>query len=435
MSMGQRNEHERQHDTGKSPEFLSDANIEAYVEGCGLIAYDLHFAIEAARKAGKKPTIVIPSRGSLPIYLVALAMLPQITGSFDSPLFDKSKTNYYPHGIFNWLSNGMIQENGNQTSEIDVVLYPFTADVNNEAGSENAEDEAKKFRKSATRGLLALLDRNNPEQLGQRDRAWQEFLISKLQPDQKFDSTTHTRVFDPKAILDSLQSIAQDPTPLDKRQIILIDTVISGRASSHIIPEFDEQGHKVIAILAADKKRNENEAKYKTMKYMREVQQHWVWGPSQIEEFPLISEDTGAALLGVSAVNIDNFNDPAIFEREGISDFQPQSCIWTLPPEGMRQEYKTAFHAFLRRCIEGNYDGWNKAKLAIAATIDKFHKKGTQTPNGELPPAVANSFLQGTQVLSGRDTSSGIVSLHLGENVARQWVADFVKQLPNSTRR
>src|SRR5260221_1147454 len=147
-----------------SGELLSRENVEAYIEGCYTLAEKLRDAVYEARAAGKKPTILIPSRGSLPLYVIGMGLLQTMASQQKDtePLLNPRQTKHYPHGIFSYLSNGNIRENGPETSDIDVILYPFTADVSNEGlggkQSKQAEASAQQFRESATLGFLQALD-------------------------------------------------------------------------------------------------------------------------------------------------------------------------------------------------------------------------------------------------------------------------------------
>lgn len=365
----------------------------------------LDTAVRNIIAAGKKPTILIPSRGAVPIFLIAESILESLDP--DNVLVDPQKTSYYPSNIFEYLSNGRIGTAHPGESEVDVILYPFTADVSTEIGRETKLAET--LRTSCVR---AFLDITLPERSTSLDLKWYFFLMSKM---RQYPGLV------PETIVGSLKSI---PRGKD-REFVLIDTVISGRAASNITGAFESLGQPVTAILAVDTSGDRRFRKSLKAAITRNVRWTYMGKESSFVEFPLISEDKGAALLGVAALNFSCFNEPGFFNRvdgQFSPDFLPQSCVWILPPPPHGEVYKRAFHAFLERCLNnGNgQPDWAKSSHAIKSLI---------VQRGSLTENEIRAMITCKKWTTARETSSHIVSIHLTRQEAEDWVRQFAATL------
>ncbi len=399
---------------------FSEQEIKAYAEGCQLLGENLSTVVDNVISKGRRPTILIPSRGAVPIFLLALDYL-RVADS-KNRLIDPSRTEYYPGGIFPYLSGGKIQErrmNGSKDvalPDVDVVLYPFTADVSSASSSSDGRELSRILRRSCARATVDLFYGDKTS----LDLKWNAFLLGKMN-DISFDDFHSS----PQNLIKTLHTIA----PSDRRQIILVDTVISGRASTDISEAFANLGHPVVPVLAIDTSRGE--ARYqktykdRTQRACFEVSGYFDHERSDLQEFefPLISEDNGAALLGVSALNFRDFNRPNIFHKADerfAQDFMPQSCLWTIPP---RNYHVPLFQAFLERCaaeMSGNYvsnmPGWlqhaDGIRQAMRSRSSDYHKymKGLIKTGGEV---------------LATDTSSHIISVGLEQNDVGSWIREF----------
>ena len=79
---------------------LNRQNIERYIEGCEEIAVRLDTIIRNVAESGKRPVILIPSRGAVPIFILARRFLNELQAQ-GSYLADRN-AKYYPEGIFNF---------------------------------------------------------------------------------------------------------------------------------------------------------------------------------------------------------------------------------------------------------------------------------------------------------------------------------------------
>lgn len=401
----------------KSGELFSETDIENYKEGCALLATNLNETVNRVLEAGKRPTILIPSRGALPNLLVGIDYLNRELK--DDRFVNSRRVRYYPEGIFEYLSNNNIQKNEERegiadNTEIDVVLYPFTADVSITADS-HGEELAKELRKSCARAFSDLVVGDKSSS----DLNWNFFLMQKLRNGafSSFNSSS-------ESLVKSLKSIPAR----DDRQIILVDTVISGRAAANITEAFAELGHPVVPVLAvSDEGRFQDKNKEKirlatlgAIEFMDEgLEQH-------LHEYPLIAEDRGASLLGVAAFNFANFNNPQFFNaREGAHPLQ--SCIWVIPPEDY---YIQLFKAFLDRCSfkDRKSNEWIRQWMIRSQEIAETIKHRNSAAEGKE----VKEILQVKHPIGVTETSSHIMSIELDSQEAREWQQEFTRTIPQA---
>lgn len=403
---------------------FSEEAIEQYIEGCSEVALALHSITENIRESGKKPVILIPSRGAVPIFLNARESLKRLDN--DHFLVDPRRVGYYPRKIFEFLSQNRIDidKNGEsidknpQTAEADIILYPFTADVSTE--QQEVEWLARKLRESCTRAFYDVVFKTGQYK---EDLSWYYFLMSKLQKDPN-----EAQGLNPESIIEELRSY----NSAENSQIVLIDTVVSGRASEDIVSGFASIGHKVVPILAVDSRSGGHFQPAKKAAIERAMSWEYLRGQSPFIEFPLITEDKGAALLGVSAVNFSNFNEPGFFRQidpRFRSDFLPQSCVWMLPPTSERALYSQTFNSFMDLCIKKN----NGEPLGDLVEF-QHQLKPLISSHGEMGEKSVKQIVHFENGISAKETASHIISITLPQKVAKDWVREFAVSLfKNST--
>lgn len=390
-------------------ELLSPGNIERYNEGCTEIAMLTHQVAERILASGQTPVILIPSRGAIPIFINGVSRLRDMD---ENNMFTKpSNVSYFPNNVFRGLSNERIKENGTaEDSRIKVVLYPFTADVSSEVGKD--EILANQLRESSTRAFVHLLRKGYT--LGESvDLDWYYFLMGKMKNMQGPQDE-----YDPSAIIESLKNMPDIQRP----HVILIDTVISGRAASDITSAFKEIDLPITSVLAVDNLRGASRMQkpYKD-KILNSIAYEYLGQDSPFITFPLISEDNGASLLGVTAVNVVNFNQKGFFARADShfsENFMPQSCLWTLPPPPIRATYMQYFHSFLNR-LDGEMEGWDETARNIHSLIAR---------HGPIPHAELEKVMAVDQRATGKETSSHIVSITLSYEQAITWAREFARE-------
>ncbi len=394
---------------------INRANIEKYIEGCEELAVRLDTVIEKVASSGKRPVILIPSRGAVPIFLLARKFINELHGE-GSSLADKNAC-YYPEGTFNYLEGKEKVKPDHQTT-VDVILYPFTADVS----LENSNDEtlARELRNSCTRSIMQI---TKGIDYGLLDLGWHKFLMSKLKT-----NVQDPDYLNPKKIAESLESYPAS----EDTQIILIDTMVSGRAANDITNSFKALGHTVVPLLAVDN------TKGGKVQPRRQAEIEGTLRPISdllpekgvFVEFPLITEDKGSGLLGVAALNFINFNEEGIFHEVNRSfnpDFRPQSCVWTLPPNSTRDNYLQNFRRFIDTawsCRNGSPNPCTDEEILDLKNASKHltarHEAPSHSEISELVPIERESEL--------KESASHIVSVRLTPRAAEQWVMEFSSQ-------
>jgi len=152
---------------------LSHENLEAYIAGCEEIAIRLHTTVEKLIEQGKRPVILIPSRGAVPIFLLARRFINELEE--DNSYLSDENARYYPEGIFDYLEGRKPARNLQTPSKVDVILFPFTADVSIE--SKGDERLAHLLRESCSRSIIEIVEGTS---FRSADLGWYKFLMSKL---------------------------------------------------------------------------------------------------------------------------------------------------------------------------------------------------------------------------------------------------------------
>ena len=388
---------------------LSERAIEFYVKGCEGVAVNLYTTVENIREAGKKPVIVIPSRGAIPIFLLALEALRGL-GHF---LADSQEVAYYPRKIFQFLSHDRIASIHNpENSQVDVIIYPFTADVTGEKGEEWL---ARKLRESSARATDDLVFKGDqyPE-----DLSWYYFLMGKLQKELHSD-----KGLSPAELVDAIKHYPG----VTNGQIVLIDTVISGRAAQDIVSAFAGLGHRISPVLAVDTRTGGHFQAHRRAEIDRAMLWDYLGGESPYVQFPLITEDKGVALLGVSAVNFANFNKPGFFrsiDSRFRDDYLPQSCLWTLPPDIFLETYIQSFYQFINLCVK-------KANGESLGDISEFQNETHKltSSHGNIEEREIRLLTRAEAGSTAKETSSHIVSINIPDKQAKEWVREFSNTL------
>jgi len=399
---------------------ITRRSLEAYISGCEELAVRLDTIIEKVGEGGKRPVILIPSRGAVPIFLEAKRFLDELHGEA-SPLNGKN-ARYYPKGIFDFLEQKGTDQPDNLTT-VDVILFPFTADVS----LENTDDEklAKELRVSCARSVLHLVKRMNG---GRQDFEWYKFLMKKLKAHNGDPSHLN-----PNQIVESLESFLPNPDS----QIILIDTVISGRAAHDITGAFYNLGDPIVPLLAVDTVKGSKFDQRRKAEIQDTFKRDlWKFLPdgnpyNLFVEFPLITEDKGAALLGVMALNFIDFNEDKFFNKVNatfLPDFKPQSCIWTLPPPSSRRLFLSNFREFMdaawnckQESLESIKDDFIRRLAEQSRTLTSSHPVPTHREISEILKLSKDAVL--------KESGSHIVSVSLPRSVAKTWVQEFASHL------
>lgn len=287
---------------------FSPDNVRAYGQMCSDVAIDL---IERTEKAPNS-TILLPSRGALPIFLGAvLAMREEETvREFSSDFL--SRVVFPPFDCCKQL-NGKV-ESKQDKPPIPVLLFPFTADVNfhDEALTTKIVGEMRRF---CVKAVNAFYD--DPEQ--RVNPEFTSFLRFLEVVEKRHDLAEYYRKF-PKV-----------------QNLILIDTVISGRASATILEEFKRLSRLPETILIIDANGQKLKSDYQ-MSLLRP-------GVERIRVSRIFTEDRGAALEGVAAVVYPTLINPP--KNASIYGQFVSAGSWWDVPERSKGPYNAAFRQLL----------------------------------------------------------------------------------------
>lgn len=400
-----------QRENRRNPELwtgnLTLENLLEYKKGCNIIGQKLEEAIEKVSEKGKRPTLLIPSRGAFPIFLLAL----------DKIKIGGYKIKYYPRCIFEYLSAQDLCEKsqGPSSTKVDVVLYPFTADVR--AEGTDSEELSKMIRKSATFAFLSL---TLGIEEGKKDLEWYFFLMGKLNP-QSWPANMN-----PQAVVESLRSLQKEKV---ERQVVILDTVVSGRAAYHITQAFKDLGHPVIPVLAVDSLRKGFQEQFRDRIIKNTLSASFNFGLYSVNpyqepflELPLISEDQGPALLGVIALNFTNFNQKGVFSAQTTGQFEygfvPQSCLWVPALKG--SEESKIFKDFINLCRGPVHD--SEDILNLRQEVEKVQRRGRVDSRW-----VGLLVREGGRNCTATETGSHIISLTLSQSTSHKWIREFSK--------
>ncbi len=266
-------------------EIFSKENILRYSETCLDLAVDIP-EVRTRKHSRDFETLVIPSRGAVPLFLGMVYSLDKISKSFGG----EHESFYNNLGVQRTVSS-LLPENIRidevNDKELRVLVIPFTADLNVSKFDPNLDNEefmfkTRKYWTNVTRSFL----------LPSKERL----------KDPYFASFTELILRDIEGREKLTQSYEDFP---QIKRFSLIDTVISGRASTHILSAFEKLSDKYKnpnlnpgAFLIVD----ENGGKLKS-RYLSYLNKRRLEGLIDLYKIPrIVSEDEGASLLGVAAV-------------------------------------------------------------------------------------------------------------------------------------
>lgn len=378
---------------------FSRENIDAYARVCLDIGVQLvgmtRSYFEKPVSAGKTKAILLPSRGALPIFVGALLALHE-TGQKD---LDVSRflagveiPNFF---VFEKLRK--IQEEigahgirGIAKHKLPIVLFPFTADIDfSKLGVERNSSEEDQIiwgiREFCSKAVLEFYKKPRTR----NGKEFQRFL--------KFLETVEGR----SARIGFYQNLPQ------LEEIITIDTVISGRASSAIVPVFAESGLPYKSLLVVD----ENGQKLKPQ--FRDIFYRYRNNVMRYDMPRILTEDRGAALEGVVAV---------VFPQLILKSFRKGKFIsagdW-FDLTRRDQPYRETFNSFLDLLIasyrgEGvNFE--NQKRSFLRTVTDKQVLRHTNETYQSVTPQTIKSLIDTIQ-----ETSSHVVQIFLRESAIQQ---------------
>lgn len=298
---------------------FSPENIYAYSKMCTDVAWELTQAIDD--KKGEV-TILLPSRGALPIFMGAMLALERSETLSQAEI--AQRINLPPLACFNYVRERIPRPQKGEG--IDVLIFPFTADVNFE-GKVKSEKEAGKIIDDMRRfGARAVADFFHPRE--QRNSLELKLFLSFLEVVEKR-----------KGMITFYRDLKQ------AKNLVMIDTVISGRASYTILHELEKGGVEIgekgnlRPILVVDEKGEKLKSPFR-----RFVDNNF---RQRIDVPRILTEDRGAALEGVVAVVYPDLIIAA--KEEGLCpECYPLLGSWRDIPSKAKEKYLGVFNSFLK---------------------------------------------------------------------------------------
>jgi hypothetical protein len=299
---------------------FSPENIRAYGRMCTDVAWELTEAIDDKRG---EVTILLPSRGALPIFMGAMLALERNRSLHGLKI--AQKINLPPLSCFDYVRE-VIESNPRKGECIDVLIFPFTADVNlkdkveSEKEARQIVDEMRRF------GARAVADFLNPPE--ERTSFELQLFLAFLEIVEKRKG---------------IASFYQGLNPA--KNLVMVDTVISGRASFTILDELEKIGMDIgeegnlRPILVIDRNGEQIKSQFGRFIYNN---------PRQRVDVPrILSEDRGAALEGVVAVVYPGLIIAA--RKSGLfGDSYSLLGSWHNVPPGAKGGYLDVFNSFLK---------------------------------------------------------------------------------------
>ena len=264
---------------------FSKENIISYSNVCMDLAIELPES-KNLKKSRKFDTLVIPSRGAFPFFLGMVYSLDKLS-SFGGDQKDFYENLGAPEMISSLLPENLEFKRKTNKKNIRTLLIPFTADLNMPKFDPNLDNDEFIFK---TRRYWA----------GVTSSFFKDKWERKKNP--YFSSFVDIVLKD----IEGREELAEKYENFEKiNSFSIIDTVISGRASYHILSSFEELAKKKknpslnpSAFLIIDEMGKKLKPKYSQYLYHKRLD-----GFIDFYKIPrIVSEDEGASLLGVGAV-------------------------------------------------------------------------------------------------------------------------------------
>lgn len=318
---------------------FSDKNILSYSSACIDLAVDM---AEQKIKKNSFDTLVIPSRGAFPFFLGMLYSLDKLKDIDDdsAKLLENICVQEMLHPL---MSNKFKTCYDFQKSKLNVLLIPFTADLNIPKFDKTQDNEeyTTKTREYWARVTHAFLKDNNARSADPYFKSFIDEVLRKIE---------------------NRGNIAEMYEKFPKvENLSIIDTVISGRASNDILRSFDQIANerylsgvsepdsvrpKAFLIVDEDGKKLEKNRRFAV--YLRDKESA---GQAKLYKIPrIVSEDTNSSLLGVSAAVY-----PSLMRASKSWDYNGKEFFfgagsWHINP---RSKYKAHFNKFIDLIYSG----------------------------------------------------------------------------------
>jgi hypothetical protein len=265
-------------------EIFSEGHLRSYAHACIGLAADMPGEFDSRGL----DTLVIPSRGAVPIFVGMVYALNRLKETFGK----EYEEFYNGLGVQEMIYPLLSRVNDDVSTDVSkskyrVLLIPFTADLNMERFDPNldGDDYVKKTRNFWARVTGAFFKDSGERVNDPYFRAFTDIVLREIE----------TR-----------PGVARDYEEFPRiNRFGIMDTVISGRASTQIITSFDEMFKEMdfmdspyYAFLIIDENGRKLKAPFKQALNRKALER-------SLKQYPvarIVSEDEGAALLGVASV-------------------------------------------------------------------------------------------------------------------------------------
>lgn len=373
---------------------FSKENFEGYVSVCKRVGERIaEFVLDNDQS---KIAIVLPSRGAIPVFIGAEIALTENSELKD---FGIGKLIEIPElSCFDRLRP---DDKDAETGDflVKTLVLPFTADVKMK-GLVRPEEEAK------------VVD--NMRQF--MSRITIEFFRDPYQRESK-EFSLYLRFLE---IVEGRKQLVKFLREFPKvEKMLMLDTVVSGRASSTILGEFArlgmEIGKEVVPVLVVDN--NGSNLKNEHRRFIDE------FGSFKIPR--IFSEDRGAALEGIVATVYPSLITGSYGKTE-CGDIYPCFGSWHNVPEKEKKDYAEIFNLFLD-VIEEGITGVKNSPETRKVFLTKLNSGGFLKRSNFNVKDMENLVRRGLKITKVEETSAHVIQIYLAETVTANLIRQICK--------
>ena len=386
---------------------FSKENIRCYAEACRDTAWRM---IEMIMDRGREPiTVLIPSRGAVPFIIGAIKAIKE------DPEINKFVKEAFGTENFVELSSLSCFDVVRDTSEasgkplVRILLLPFTADASfYEEEVKNKKDLVGDMRRFMARVASEILFKAPQKRASREFQLYLNFL-------KEVEGRS------------GLAQFYEEFQPVKRGEPVLyIDTVISGRASGTIIDEFERLGVNIgfradsqfIPFLVVD-----NYGLSLDPRFRRNVDQFSAT-KSVLKVPKILSEDRGAAFLGITAVIYENLITIATNSHPECGDLAPYFGAWHDVPSKDALLFKGVFKQFIEligQKISGKDENFTEKRKEFLSSI--LERKVLETRDRVSHSQIKEFFRRGLPFESARETGSHVIQIRLPDSTAESIVS------------
>jgi len=375
-------------------------NLRAYAKACEEIGIRL---AEVLEKEEDGVAILLPSRGAIPVFIGACFSLEKLgmLGRIDLP----------PLTCFDYIRGKAVSSEETQSQRTPILIFPFTADVNFGDLVKDSNQQREIIEHMRRFGARAVMDFFKPP--GKRDGLEYRLFLAFLEVVEKR-----------RGIVEFYENFPQ------VRRLLVIDTVVSGRASWTIFHEWEKNGKNIKAI----KNGGEIEPILVVDAMGRKVKKEfgkYIHSCGSCHYIPrILTEDRGAALEGVAAVVYPQLILAAHEKLDLYPQGYPLFGSWHSLPSEVQEKYLGIFNGFLAT-IEGVLE--ERKDLPEPLRGNFLRKISEARVLSERNSAVngkdLNPYHKITEV---KETSAHVVQIYYSPQVVSDIIREITKRLRES---